>query len=37
MIEKIASRSKLTKKDVDDFSSKIKSLASKRFLNANRS
>ena len=32
LAEKLAGQSKLTKKDVDDFSSKIKRLASKRFL-----
>ncbi|MFH1211834.1 MAG: hypothetical protein V1659_02790 [Candidatus Woesearchaeota archaeon] len=32
MAEKLANKSKLTKKDVDEFSKKIKSLAGKRFL-----
>ena len=32
LAEKLASKSKLTKKDVDEFNKKIKSSASKRFL-----
>lgn len=32
-IDKIASKSKLTKKDVEEISKKIKTSASKRFLN----
>lgn len=32
LAEKLASKSKLTQKDVDEFSAKIKSAASKRFL-----
>ena len=32
MAEKLAEKSKLTQKDVDDFNKKIKSLAGKRFL-----
>ncbi|MBI2672041.1 hypothetical protein HYX16_03855 [Candidatus Woesearchaeota archaeon] len=37
LAEKIAQKSKLTEKDVQTFSKKIKSLATKRFLNANNS
>ncbi len=33
--ENIAKKSRLTQKDVDEFSKKIKSLATKRFLHAN--
>lgn len=36
-VEKIAAKSKLTEEDVRAFSKKIKSLASKRFMNAHRS
>ena len=32
LAEKLAEKSKLTQKDVDDFSKKIKSLVGKRFL-----
>ena len=32
MADKLAKNSKLTEKDVDEFSNKIKSLAAKRFL-----
>ena len=32
-LERIAKKSKLTKKDVEEFSKKIKSSATKRFLN----
>ncbi len=32
LAEKLAEKSKLTQKDVDDFNKKIKSLASKRYL-----
>ena len=32
MAEKLAEKSKLTQKDVDEFNKKIKSLAGKRFL-----
>ncbi|MFH1439418.1 MAG: hypothetical protein ABIG89_02555 [Candidatus Woesearchaeota archaeon] len=32
LAEKLAKKSKLTQKDVDEFSNKIKSAASKRFL-----
>ena len=32
LAEALASKSKLTQKDVDEFSKKIKSLAGKRFL-----
>ena len=32
LAEKLASKSKLTKKDIDEFNKKIKSSASKRFL-----
>ncbi|MBI2151226.1 hypothetical protein HYU21_00690 [Candidatus Woesearchaeota archaeon] len=32
LAEKLAEKSKLTQKDVEDFSKKIRSLASKRFL-----
>ena len=35
MIEDIASKSKLTKKDIEEFDAKIKAAANKRFLNAN--
>ena len=35
--ENIAKKSKLTQKDIDEFSKKIKSLATSRFLNANSS
>ena len=35
MAEKIVHKSKLTQKDVEEFSKKIKSLATKRFLNEN--
>ena len=35
MAERIAHKSKLTQKDVEEFSKKIKSLATKRFLNEN--
>ena len=35
--ERIAQKSKLTEKDVREFSKKIKSLATKRFLNEDRS
>jgi len=35
--EKIASKSKLTKKDVEELSKKINLAASKRFMNANSS
>ena len=35
--ERIAKKSKLTEKDVREFSKKIKSLATKRFLNEDRS
>jgi len=35
LAEKLASKNKLSEKDVIDFSKKIKSLATKRFLDAN--
>ena len=35
LAEKLASKNKLSEKDVMDFSEKIKSLATKRFLDAN--
>ena len=35
--EKIARKSKISEIDVNDFSKKLKSLATKRFLNANSS
>jgi hypothetical protein len=34
-IDRIASKSKITKKDVEEFDAKIKAAANKRFLNAN--
>jgi len=37
MIEQIASKSKLTKKDVEEFSKKINSHANKRFIDENNS
>jgi hypothetical protein len=36
LTERLAQKSKLTEKDVQDFSKKIKSLATKRFIDANR-
>jgi predicted CopG family antitoxin len=33
IVERIASKSKLTKKDIEEFSKKINSAATKRFLN----
>ena len=36
IIEEIVNKSKLTKKDVDEFDKKIKSLAAKRFLKEHR-
>ena len=35
LAESLAKKSKLTKKDVEDFSKKIKAAAAKRFLDAN--
>ncbi|HJX05867.1 MAG TPA: hypothetical protein VJ461_04090 [Candidatus Nanoarchaeia archaeon] len=36
LAESLAKKSKLTKKDVEDFSKKIKAAAAKRFLDENR-